>query len=252
MKRTRIVLEDGDSVRALLAVHADHEGGLMIDLCAGAPVDYYRYGVVDLPAGEGPVVGSRARDETTWTISDVAPKLHYHRSGYLSLNATGTLPRQGIQITKPLDIEETHRHVFSLVMRHPFSWPAAYTTECRSRLPGVEDPTTLTLAGFVGPITNLKPEQLATNPWGAVLEGDDGLVPTVVAVLGSGEESCYLWVELHPTASSAKAISRSSFSRATTRSPPPIPPARSRCWRSGQCRLRTLESGDRGRERPVV
>lgn len=53
LKRTRIVLQDGELVRPMLAMSVSRDGGMMIDLCKRAPIEHYRYGVVDVPGGEG-------------------------------------------------------------------------------------------------------------------------------------------------------------------------------------------------------
>jgi hypothetical protein len=198
-KRTRIVLEAGDLVRPLLALTVSSDGGLIIDLSGSAPTSSYRYGVLDVPAGEGSWTAPIREHEASWSVS-VAPKLHYHRSGFISLNATRHLKRHGIRATPPGEIGPNHKHCFSFVARHPLEWTATQRRKndlvfALSRLP-----TTITIAGFVGPISNLKQASRRENPWAIMAANDDGseIVPTVVARLQMQDPQYYVWVELHP------------------------------------------------------
>jgi hypothetical protein len=59
-------------------------------------------------------------DERSWSRAGAAPKLHYRRSGYLSLNATEQLDRQGIQAPSPFEFEVRHRLLFTFTARHPY------------------------------------------------------------------------------------------------------------------------------------
>jgi hypothetical protein len=72
-KRTRIVLQDGEFVRPMLALGISSDGGLMLDLSNCAPTEHYRYGVVDVPAGEGSFLAAVREDEATSSVR-VAPK----------------------------------------------------------------------------------------------------------------------------------------------------------------------------------
>ncbi len=68
-KRTRIVLADGDAVYPMLALAVSRDGGLMLDLSKYAPFEYYRYGVVDIPLGEGHIGKSAQTGENFFAES---------------------------------------------------------------------------------------------------------------------------------------------------------------------------------------
>lgn len=197
-KRTRIVLQDDQFVRPMLALAISADGGLMLDLSSCLPTQHYRYGVVDVPAGEGSWSAPVREKEASWSV-DVPPKLHYHRSGYISLNATGRLDRQGIQATPIAEIQPSHKHCFSFVARHPFAWKRVAPRKNDLVFAPSQPPTTITIAGFIGPIENLKHETQPENPWALMAEGEDGsIVPTIVARLDMADPRYYVWIELHP------------------------------------------------------
>jgi hypothetical protein len=148
-KRTRIVLEDGDLVRPLLALGVSADGGLILDLSSSAPVTRYRYGVVDVPAGQGSFQAAIRKDQASWSDS-VPPKLHYHRSGLISLSATRKLERQAIQATPIGKVGPGHKHCFSFIARHPFAWKKVTPRKSDLRFATSQAPTTVTVAGFIG------------------------------------------------------------------------------------------------------
>jgi hypothetical protein len=195
-KRSRIVLQDGDVVRPLLALSVSSDGGLMLDLSRYAPMQHYRYGVLDVPGGAGSWQAPLREDEATWAVAE-APKLHYHRSGFVSLNATDRLERQSIHATPIEALGPNHKHVFSFIARHPRAWSA--TTKRATDLLFIPSawPETITIAGYIGPVSNLKPVALPANPAPLMMEQEDGtVIPTVVARLDSADY--YVWIELHP------------------------------------------------------
>jgi hypothetical protein len=198
-KRTRIVLQDGEFVRPMLALGISSDGGMILDLSNCAPAQRYRYGVVDVPAGEGSWEAPVREDEAAWSVS-VAPKLHYHRSGLISLNATDRLGRQGIQATPIGQIgREGHKHTFSFHARHPFAWQKVAPRKSDLVFVPSQAPITITIAGHIGPIENLKHETQPENPWAIMVEGEDGsVVPTIVARLEMDDPRYYVWIELHP------------------------------------------------------
>jgi hypothetical protein len=198
-KRTRVVLTDaGGAVHPMLALSASKDGGLMLDLCKYAPFEHYRYGVVDVPSGEGSFEAKIRRDEASWAVGSVAPKLHYHRSGFISLNATERLERQGIQGTPIGAIGPGHRHAFSFIARHPFAWAPVPARKTDLVFTASRAPETITIAGHVGPATNLKPVDLPGNPAAMMMEQEDGrVVPTIVARFDSDAANYYVWIELH-------------------------------------------------------
>lgn len=197
-KRTRIVLQDGDVVRPMLALSVSKEGGLMLDLSRYAPTEHYRYGVLDVPAGTGSWQAPIREDEATWS-TNLAPKLHYHRSGFISLNATERLDRQSIDATPIGEIGPAHKHCFTFVARHPTRWSAVPARTTDLLFVPSQWPDTITIAGFIGPMSNLKSVDLPGNPAPLTVEQDDGrLVPTVLACLDTGDPRYYVWIELHP------------------------------------------------------
>jgi hypothetical protein len=197
-KRTRIVLEDEDLVRPLLGLGASADGGLILDLSSSTPATRYRYGVVDLPAGQGSFQAAIRKDEASWSDS-VPPKLHYHRSGLISLSATRKLERQGIQATPIGAVGPGHKHCFSFVARYPFAWKRVAPRPTDLRFATSQPPTTITVAGFIGPLDNLVQESQPENPWAITVQEDDGtMVPTVVARLDIQDPRYYVWIQLYP------------------------------------------------------
>jgi hypothetical protein len=182
----------------MLALSVSKEGGLMLDLCKYAPVEYFRYGVVDVPAGEGSFEAQIRREEASWAVGAVAPKLHYHRSGFISLNATEQLERQSASGTPLRDIGPGHRHAFSFSARHPFAWTPVAPRASDLVFTPSRPPATITIAGHIGPTSNLKPVEMTGNPSAVTIEYDNGtLVPTVIARFESADPSYYVWIELH-------------------------------------------------------
>jgi hypothetical protein len=103
---------------------------------------------------------------------NVAPKLHYHRSGLISLDATERLDRQGIQATPIGEIgRDGHKHTFSFHARHPFAWQKVAPRKTDLVFVPSQPPTTITIAGHLGPIENLKHETQPENPWAIMIEG---------------------------------------------------------------------------------
>lgn len=197
-KRTRIVLGDGPLVRPLLALSVSSDGGLILDLSRYAPAKHYRYGVVDVPAGEGSFRAEIRREQSSWSVGTVAPKLHYHRSGFISLNATEHLQRQGTQGTPFSRLGPGHSHVFSFAARHPFTWAPVERRASDLVFTSSRRPETITIAGHVGPTSNLKPVGLTANPAAITVEQEDGtLVPTLIARFDLPDPRFYLWTELY-------------------------------------------------------
>jgi hypothetical protein len=50
-ERTRVTLALDGAIYPLLALSVSSDGGLMIDLAGCAPVEHFRYGVLDVPPG---------------------------------------------------------------------------------------------------------------------------------------------------------------------------------------------------------
>jgi hypothetical protein len=71
-KRARVGLSVDEALYPLLALSVSSEGGLIIDLAGCAPLEQFRYGVLDVPAGEGSWQAPIREDEASWSVS-VAP-----------------------------------------------------------------------------------------------------------------------------------------------------------------------------------
>ncbi len=197
-KRTRVTLSVDGALYPLLALSVSSDGGLMIDLAGCTPVQHFRYGVLDVPPGGDAGQAPLRQDEASRSVR-VAPKLHYHRSGFMSLNATERLKRQGIQATPPGDIAPNHKHCFSFVARHPTAWERGERRKTDLVFEAASPPTTITVAGFIGAFENLRHESQPENPWAIVAVDIDGTeVPTVVARLDMDEPRYYVWLELYP------------------------------------------------------
>lgn len=201
--RARVVLADGELVKPLLGFQVSREGGLMAYLCRQAPVSSFRYGVLDLPIGDGQTEAPLRPDEAS-SASEFAPKLHLHRSGWLSLDATTHLERREIE-TRPLsDHGDGHLHRFSFIARHPALWKSSgkRKTDIVITASG-PPPVTLTVLGHVGPLENLQPGMPPgdANPWVNDLHHDDGtIVPTGIAIVEREQWGYYLWLTFKPNA----------------------------------------------------
>ncbi len=181
----------------MLALSASRDGGLMIDLSRYAPFDSYRYGVLDVPAGVGEVEALLREQEGSWARDGLAPKIHFHPSGYLSVDATHQLERQAISIAPPAEIGLGHRHAFSFQAKNPFAWRKVPRRDSDLVFIPSRPPPTITIAGHLGPAANLVQSELPGNPFSAMVENDDGnYVPTVVAQLKAA--AYYAWIEVHP------------------------------------------------------
>lgn len=198
-----MVIADGVQVKPLLGFSVTREGGLMAFLAPGPPIRTFRYGVLDMPAGEGSVDATLRRDEAS-TSTEVAPKLHLHRSGWLSLDSTERLERRAIH-TQPLDEHgEGHLHRFSFIARHPHRWSSVDKRESDIVLTVNGPPaTTVTVLGHIGPLENFKPGMPPgdANPWVDDLILEDGtLQPTGIAIVEREQWSYYLWLTFKPNA----------------------------------------------------
>jgi hypothetical protein len=195
--RTRLVLEAPGGVRPLLAFGISGDGGLIVDLSKHSPLRRFRYGVVDIPPGEGELAARVRAPEAGWAY-DIAPKLHYHRSGWLTINATGRDERQGVQAPALADLD--HVHVMTFICRHPHLWGITGKRASDMVFRPEQQIETLTVACWIGGLDNLKqPHRSAPeNPAAFLVDNGSGvLVPTVVARLRAEAVGYYVWLELH-------------------------------------------------------
>jgi hypothetical protein len=91
------------------------------------------------------------------------------------------------------------RTLLHLHRAHPFAWQTVAARKGDLIFIPSKPPTTITVAGFIGSLDNLRREAQPENPWAITVEQEDGtLVPTVIARLSDGAVGYYLWLELHP------------------------------------------------------
>jgi hypothetical protein len=202
IRRTRLVLDHDGDRRPLLAFTASSgkTGGLILDLSGRAPALTWKYGSFEGPEGGGSSTLT-LREATKVVVPDDQnpPKLHYHRTGYVSIDQTGNLPKRSID-AEPL-VELHHAHCFTALFRRPFRWN---TDDPRSsdsvfRVHG-EPPRSLKVVGYVGQLADLHDahQQPTENPWQMTVELESGAVaPVVAAVLSAHGIDSYVWLELH-------------------------------------------------------
>jgi hypothetical protein len=88
--RVNLGLHETSDCKPLLNIQASADGGLIVYPGRYIVSDRWLYGLLTLPGG--------SQAETVVELSQ-APKLHYHRSGMVSIDATGTAPRRLIRCT---------------------------------------------------------------------------------------------------------------------------------------------------------
>lgn len=132
----------------------------MVDLSKHTPLDLFRYGVVDVPAGEGELTATVRESESGWA-NETPPKIHYHRSGWLGVNATGQHERWSVKAPPIRDLE--HVHVLTFTARHPQFWSTAVKRPSDMVFAPMARLETLSIACWIGRLDNLK-EPHASNP----------------------------------------------------------------------------------------
>jgi hypothetical protein len=108
---------EGWGPRTLLSVSAAPDGGIIVTLRAmGYPLWTFCRSAVGPLGGIFPV-----KEDTATTGGRLAPKLHYHRSGFTSVQSQSDRTRFGVQL-KP--IEEIHgEQIFSAYVELPGRFP---------------------------------------------------------------------------------------------------------------------------------
>jgi hypothetical protein len=157
--RIRLGLALAGEFRPLLGISISGDGGLILGLSRYAPLKQFRYGVIDIPTGKGSYTVPPRDEESGWA-EGLAPKVHYHRSGELSVNSTGRLERFRVRGTSLDDIRE-HLHTFIFMVRRPEAWDLdpLRSADAAFRVDGPLH--TLTVNGYVG--RDLR-EPHASNP----------------------------------------------------------------------------------------
>jgi hypothetical protein len=194
----RLGLELGGQFRPLLGISVSSDGGLVLDLSKYAPLGLFRYGVVDVPTAAGSHTVPPREQESGWA-QGLTPKIHYHRSGELSVNATGRLSRFKVPGT-PLESIRDHQHMFIYMLSEPHAWASSPVrpTDAMFKVEGVLE--SMKVNGFIGDIAALKEPHAShpANPFGLDVEHPDAkIVPTLIARLSVESFQYYLWLELH-------------------------------------------------------
>ena len=203
MNRHRIGIEDSSGFRPLLAFGMSADGGLMLDLSNRSPLKTFSYGVMTFPAGSGEVTATPREDERT-DVSGTPPKMHYHRTGYLSFNATDRLPRQGFQCT-PIDQLGDHVQVFQFTAVQPADWLRGSRRKCDIPLAVSGPPLqSIRVVGRIGSISALnEPHRSKLMETGvhrdAFVYSEGDILPTLLVHMTDRARSLdrYLWLEIH-------------------------------------------------------
>jgi hypothetical protein len=94
--RVGVVLDSTSELKPIVSLAVARDGGLMLTP-AEIRSDGWSYGVAEVPGGVGHGLMGRIRREGVVDIPQ-RPKLHYHRSGFTSVNLTGKdAPRRSIR-----------------------------------------------------------------------------------------------------------------------------------------------------------
>lgn len=190
----RVVYGQGTSGRPLFGFGAASDGGILVDVGAYAPPAQWEYGKALVPGGllaGTPGIGVR----DTFVAASGAPKLHYHRSGFVSLDQTGNLPRQSMNAVPLSDLREGQ--IFSVTIHRPDLYATKvpklgdFFFTC-----GRPDPVRVTIIGVVGNAADLSysDRQAFGDRAATILVSSEQVVPEPTVLLtGHGIDS---WVRL--------------------------------------------------------
>jgi hypothetical protein len=92
----RVTYERDGIRRALFGLGRSPLGGLIVDVGAYKPFPEWGCGIFDLPACVGPGQVATVDDETKLEPV-IAPKVHYHPSGHISIDHHGRVERRSIE-----------------------------------------------------------------------------------------------------------------------------------------------------------
>ena len=124
--RIGIMLHETSEIRPLLGMQASADGGIILSPSKSLPKCRWEYGYLDTPTGSTSGNLGFIRPDGSAVRTDRAPKLHYHRSGYASIDMQGHLPKRslnfspmeslrgsqffGCSVTNPQLVDPTYRH----------------------------------------------------------------------------------------------------------------------------------------------
>lgn len=95
--RIGVMLHETSEMRPLLGLKASADGGIILSPGDSVPAEEWEYGIARIPGGRyiGRMAGEIEKD--TVVRCSTAPKLHYHRSGWVSADLTGRLPKRSVR-----------------------------------------------------------------------------------------------------------------------------------------------------------
>jgi hypothetical protein len=191
-------LELEGQFRPLLGISVARDGGLILDMSRYAPLGRFRYGVIDIPTAPGAHTVLPRRGESSWTHG-FTPKIHFHRSGELSANATARADRVKVSGT-PLSDIRAHQHAFIFMLRDPSAWQSDDPRPNDVVFGAERGVESLKINGYVGDLQALK-EPYASRAEDAfaldVKHLDGTVIPTMIVRLRAGDFGYYLWLDLH-------------------------------------------------------
>lgn len=133
--------------------------------------------------------------ESGWSES-VAPKIHYHRSGVIGVNATGRGERYAVSGT-PLGETTAHAQWFIYMARGLSQW----ATDAQRRWDLVLQPDgalySVAVAGYCGPLDGLH-EPYRSSPDNIVASNIENGSPRAAVLVKHPEASYYMWFEVRP------------------------------------------------------
>jgi hypothetical protein len=155
------MLDDSSQFKPLVGLAASADGGLMI-WPAKVPGQSWEFTKVDLPSGR--YRGQSARPAKRYVVrSEQPPKIHYHRSGWVTASLTGRDERRGF---RGLSIDRLRgEQVFFCLVSHPAGLPSRAAKA--NDLIGVSHtgwPALVRVEGYVYARSHLRPSLLGQIP----------------------------------------------------------------------------------------
>lgn len=94
--RIGVMLHETSEFRPLLGLGASRDGGIILSPGTYIPNSTWEYGLSEVPGGNAIGLPGRIRRDTVLTSME-APKLHYHRSGWVSVDLTGKTEKRSVR-----------------------------------------------------------------------------------------------------------------------------------------------------------
>lgn len=203
--RVGVMHDDHSEFKQILGIGASKDGGIMISPVGLAGSTNWSYGRARVPTGAQIGMSGRPMSATV-RRSDGPPKLHYHRSGWLSVNLTGKAERVSLKALPTRFLSGAQ--FFTFVLTRPDLLP---TTKARqgSLIGVIHDawPAAVVCNGFAIARSRVRSSVLAqmnSDPVGLVADGHQpelllDLAPhgleTVVAIRFEYDDESHLGIE---------------------------------------------------------